>query len=99
MVGDKASDLQVAPAVGARAILVLTGYGRGEWEHRREHFSVTPDHVAGDLLDAVNWVIGRIRSRVGGVRGEPSHRQVGTAPVARRVIGEVRGEPEGPPIP
>ena len=71
MVGDKASDLQVAPAVGARAVLVLTGYGRGEWEHRREHFSVTPDHVADDLLEAVDWVIGGIRRRVGGVWGEP----------------------------
>ena len=68
MVGDKASDLLVAPAVGARAILVLTGYGRGEWEYRREHFSVTPDHVAADLLDAVDWWIGH---RMGGPCGSP----------------------------
>jgi D-glycero-D-manno-heptose 1,7-bisphosphate phosphatase len=61
MVGDKASDLLVAPAVGARAVLVLTGYGLGEWEHRRAHFAVTPDHVAGDLLDAVEWVLARRR--------------------------------------
>ena len=57
MVGDKASDLLVAGPVGARAILVLTGYGRGEWEYRRAHFAVTPDHVAADLLDAVEWVL------------------------------------------
>jgi D-glycero-D-manno-heptose 1,7-bisphosphate phosphatase len=57
MVGDKASDLSVAGPVGARAILVLTGYGRGEWEYRRAHFVVTPDHVATDLLDAVEWVM------------------------------------------
>lgn len=57
MVGDKASDLLVAGPVGARAILVLTGYGRGEWEYRRAHFPVTPDHVATDLLDAVEWVM------------------------------------------
>jgi D-glycero-D-manno-heptose 1,7-bisphosphate phosphatase len=57
MVGDKPSDLEVAPKVGARSILVLTGYGRGEWEYRREHFSITPDHVADDLLDAVNWAL------------------------------------------
>lgn len=61
MVGDKASDLLVAPPVGARAILVLTGYGRGEWEYRRAHFSPAPDHVADDLLDAVEWVIARRR--------------------------------------
>ena len=59
MVGDKASDLEVAPKVGARAVLVLTGYGRGEWEYRREQFVVAPDHVAGDLLDAVDWALER----------------------------------------
>ena len=85
MVGDKASDLLVAPAVGARAILVLTGYGQGEWEYRREHFAVTPDHVAVDLLDAVDWVIGGMRTRgvIGGMRTR---------------VGGVWGEPEGPPI-
>jgi D-glycero-D-manno-heptose 1,7-bisphosphate phosphatase len=59
MVGDKASDLVPARAVGADAVLVLTGYGRGEWEYRREHFTVQPDHVATDLLDAVEWTLAR----------------------------------------
>ncbi len=74
MVGDKASDLLVAPAVGARAVLVLTGYGRGEWEYRRENFSVAPDHVAADLLDAVGWVIDQRMGgidRMGGPSGSP----------------------------
>jgi D-glycero-D-manno-heptose 1,7-bisphosphate phosphatase len=57
MVGDKPSDLEVAPAVGARSVLVLTGYGLGEWEYRREAFAVVPDHVATDLLDAVDWAL------------------------------------------
>ena len=59
MVGDKVSDLVAARAVGAGAVLVLTGYGRGEWEYRRERFDVQPDHVATDLLDAVDWVLAR----------------------------------------
>lgn len=57
IVGDKPSDLEVAPLVGARSVLVLTGYGRGEWEYQRERFPVTPDHVATDLLDAVEWAL------------------------------------------
>jgi D-glycero-D-manno-heptose 1,7-bisphosphate phosphatase len=57
MVGDRSSDLVAARTVGARGVLVLTGYGRGEWEYRRAHFNVPPDHVAGDLLDAVEWVL------------------------------------------
>jgi D-glycero-D-manno-heptose 1,7-bisphosphate phosphatase len=62
MVGDKASDLEPGRRVGARAVLVLTGYGLGEWEYRRRHFAVPPDHVAGDLLDAVEWALSRGRS-------------------------------------
>jgi D-glycero-D-manno-heptose 1,7-bisphosphate phosphatase len=62
LVGDKPSDLVAAGAVGARAVLVLTGYGLGEWEYRRDAFPLKPDHVAQDLLDAVEWVIeGRSR--------------------------------------
>jgi len=57
LVGDKPSDLAAAGAVGARSILVLTGYGLGEWEYRRDAFPLAPDHVAEDLLDAVEWVI------------------------------------------
>jgi D-glycero-D-manno-heptose 1,7-bisphosphate phosphatase len=59
VVGDKASDLAVAPRVGARSVLVLTGYGLGEWEYQRATFPVAPDHVAEDLLDAVEWVLGQ----------------------------------------
>jgi D-glycero-D-manno-heptose 1,7-bisphosphate phosphatase len=59
MVGDKASDLVPGRTVGAAAVLVLTGYGLGEWEYRRRHFEVEPDHVADDLLDAVDWTLTR----------------------------------------
>jgi D-glycero-D-manno-heptose 1,7-bisphosphate phosphatase len=59
IVGDKASDLVPGRAVGAAAVLVLTGYGLGEWEYRRPHFEVEPDHVATDLLDAVDWALAR----------------------------------------
>ena len=60
MVGDKLSDVAVGHAVGAAGILVLTGYGRGEWEHQRARTDVKkPDHVAEDLLDAVEWALAR----------------------------------------
>ena len=59
VVGDKASDVAVAPAVGARSVLVLTGYGLGEWEYHRDRFPTLPDHVAEDLLDAVEWALAR----------------------------------------
>jgi D-glycero-D-manno-heptose 1,7-bisphosphate phosphatase len=59
MVGDKISDVAAGQAAGAAGILVLTGYGRGEWEHRRARWRIKPDHVAGDLLDAVDWALAR----------------------------------------
>ena len=65
MVGDKASDLVPGRAVGAASVLVLTGYGRGEWEYR-ETFEVKPDHVADDLLDAVEWILAVRGAAAGG---------------------------------
>jgi D-glycero-D-manno-heptose 1,7-bisphosphate phosphatase len=59
VVGDKAGDVATAARVGARGVLVLTGYGLGEWDYRRASFPVPPDHVAADLLDAVEWILKR----------------------------------------
>jgi D-glycero-D-manno-heptose 1,7-bisphosphate phosphatase len=59
VVGDKMSDIGTARAAGAAGVLVLTGYGRGEFEHRRHLWTDKPDHVAEDLLDAVEWALGR----------------------------------------
>jgi len=56
-IGDKASDLDAGRAAGTRGVLVLTGYGLGEWEYRRPSFRVPPDHVAEDLLAAVDWIL------------------------------------------
>jgi D-glycero-D-manno-heptose 1,7-bisphosphate phosphatase len=58
MIGDKPSDITVGHRVGARTVLVLTGYGLGEWEYRRATFPVAPDHVVPDLLDAVELIVG-----------------------------------------
>lgn len=59
MVGDKFSDVAAGQAAGAAGVLVLTGYGRGEWEYARHEQDVKPDHVAEDLLDAVAWALER----------------------------------------
>ena len=57
MVGDKPSDVEAGQAAGAAGVLVLTGYGRGELEHQRHRWRNKPDHVAEDLLDAVEWAL------------------------------------------
>ncbi|MBP1653621.1 MAG: family hydrolase [Bacteroidetes bacterium] len=56
VVGDRDVDIQVGKAVGARAILVLTGYGR----RTREEIAgtgIVPDLVAADLPEAVTHIL------------------------------------------
>lgn len=62
MVGDKISDVEMGKRAGVTPILVLTGYGLGEWEYRRPQWRFMPDHVAGDLLDAVQWILALSRA-------------------------------------
>jgi D-glycero-D-manno-heptose 1,7-bisphosphate phosphatase len=57
MVGDRGVDIEFAHHIGAKAILVLTGYGKGEWEYSGAQWKVKPDHVAQDLLEAVQWIL------------------------------------------
>jgi D-glycero-D-manno-heptose 1,7-bisphosphate phosphatase len=59
MVGDTVKDLGAGSAVGATTILVRTGYGKGELAHQSHRWTVKPDHVCDDLLEAVQWILGR----------------------------------------
>ena len=56
MVGDRYSDVELARNAGVQSMLVLSGYGRGEWEHQRSTWTEQPDLVAENLQEAV-WVI------------------------------------------
>ena len=57
VVGDRWSDLKAAARCRARGILVLTGYGRGDYEYIGPGQDIQPDFVAEDLLDAVDWIL------------------------------------------
>lgn len=56
VVGDKATDIDMAHNVGARGILVRTGFGeqvlKGEYQHH-----IRPDCIARDLPEAVKWIL------------------------------------------
>ena len=56
MIGDRYSDIELAANAGVKSALVLSGYGRGEWEHQRDNWTIQPDLVAEDLLAAVNQI-------------------------------------------
>jgi D-glycero-D-manno-heptose 1,7-bisphosphate phosphatase len=57
MVGDRYGDTELARNAGTRAALVLSGYGRGEWEYQRAAWRHQPDLVAENLLEAVEKII------------------------------------------
>jgi D-glycero-D-manno-heptose 1,7-bisphosphate phosphatase len=57
LVGDRYKDIETAANAGVKGILVLTGYGRGEYEYLRAAQSVQPVHVAPDLEAAVDWIL------------------------------------------
>jgi D-glycero-D-manno-heptose 1,7-bisphosphate phosphatase len=57
LVGDRYKDVETAANAGVKGILVLTGYGLGEYEYLRHTAPVQPVHVALDLLKAVVWIL------------------------------------------
>ncbi|HSR36161.1 MAG TPA: HAD-IIIA family hydrolase, partial [Desulfurivibrionaceae bacterium] len=57
VVGDRWSDLKAAAACGAKGVLVLTGYGRGDRDYIGPGQAVQPQWVAEDLYDAVAWIL------------------------------------------
>lgn len=56
VVGDKATDIDLAHNAGAKGILVQTGYGEAVSEGTYQHQTL-PDYTAKDLLEAVYWIL------------------------------------------
>jgi D-glycero-D-manno-heptose 1,7-bisphosphate phosphatase len=57
MVGDRYSDIELARNAGVKSMFVMSGYGRGEWEHQRQTWNEQPDEVAENLLEAVRLIV------------------------------------------
>lgn len=56
-VGDRRSDIELGHVAGGKSILVRTGYGEGELAWHVERWPRTPDFVAADLSEAVDWIL------------------------------------------
>ena len=63
VIGDKYSDVELAFAAGARGILVLSGYGKGEWECNRDVWQRQPHWVACNLGDAVDLILNETKGQ------------------------------------
>jgi D-glycero-D-manno-heptose 1,7-bisphosphate phosphatase len=56
VVGDRGGDLQLAWNVGAKGVLVKTGYGLGELQQLAPRWPRQPDIVAEHVLEAVQMI-------------------------------------------
>jgi D-glycero-D-manno-heptose 1,7-bisphosphate phosphatase len=63
LIGDRYRDVETAAAAGARGILVLSGYGKGEYEYQRAGWPSMPEFIAENLSDAVTWVLDQVGRR------------------------------------
>lgn len=63
MVGDKISDSEFGHRLGLRTVMVLTGYGRGEYEYQRQDWKDTPDFIAENLEEAVKWIVADLKEQ------------------------------------
>jgi D-glycero-D-manno-heptose 1,7-bisphosphate phosphatase len=57
VVGDRYADMEMSHAAGGRGILVMTGYGRGEYELHHTAWPRQPDALAENLKDAVRQIL------------------------------------------
>ncbi len=57
VVGDRGIDIALAHGIGAKGILVLTGYGKGEREEIEKEEKARPHYIAQDLYEAVEWIL------------------------------------------
>lgn len=56
MVGDKATDIDLAKNAGCTGVLVTSGYGQKVLAGNYQH-AVQPDYIANDLAEAVAWIV------------------------------------------
>lgn len=57
VVGDKYTDVELAYNVGAKSIMVMTGYGIGEYTYQQHTWKVFPHYIAENALEAVKIIL------------------------------------------
>lgn len=62
VVGDKASDVELAYNAKCKGILLKTGYGDRVLEGTYQSLDYKPHYIAENIVDAVNWIIQDLNS-------------------------------------
>jgi histidinol-phosphate phosphatase family protein len=63
VIGDKASDVELARNIGATAVFVSSGHHPEEEQARMVDRSLVPDFTARDLAGAVEWILEMTKTR------------------------------------
>lgn len=61
LVSDRYNDIQMGHDAGCRTILVLSGYGRGEYEWNHTKWPRQPDYIVENLAYAVEIILRELR--------------------------------------
>ncbi|HID37900.1 MAG TPA: D-glycero-beta-D-manno-heptose 1,7-bisphosphate 7-phosphatase [Calditrichaeota bacterium] len=56
MIGDRYKDVEFGRKADLRTIMVLTGYGKGEYRYQKRQWKQMPDHICENLLEAAIWI-------------------------------------------
>jgi D-glycero-D-manno-heptose 1,7-bisphosphate phosphatase len=63
VVGDKATDIELARNCNSKGVLVKTGYGeavlKGEYQ-----WVVRPDYEAHSIVEGIDWILSQIKPNV-----------------------------------
>ena len=65
LVGDRFNDMEAGKNVGAKGILVKTGFGQGLLQDDGPDKATPenkPDFIAADILGAVKWILSQVAS-------------------------------------
>ncbi len=56
MIGDRYKDVIFGKQFGLKTIMVLTGYGKGEYTYQRNSWDDGPDYICENLLEAAQYI-------------------------------------------
>ena len=56
LIGDRYKDIQFGKSNGLNTIMVMTGYGLGEYTYQRNSWEVDPDYTSINLLEAAQII-------------------------------------------
>ena len=57
VVGDKATDIELAHNANCKGVLLTTGYGQQVLDGTYQSLNYKPAYITNNVLDAVNWII------------------------------------------